>query len=63
MAAEIALYKRRLEEGYDITTDVKYNAWVELQDTAASEYAAYYHACTIACCDFKRKLNIYFYTT
>lgn len=40
-AAEIALYKKRLEEGYDITTDVKYNAWVKLQDTAASKYAAY----------------------
>jgi len=32
-AAEIALYERRLEEGYDLTTDVKYNAWLKLQDT------------------------------
>ena len=45
---------------------MKYNAWVKLQDTAASEYIMLHiamHACTIACCDFKRKLDIYFYTT
>ena len=66
-AAEIALYKKHLEEGYDITTDAKYNAWVKLQDTTASKYAAYIaihvqlHA--IACCDFKRKLGIYLHTT
>ena len=34
-AAEIALYERRLEEGYDLITDVKYNAWLKLQDTAS----------------------------
>jgi len=34
-AAEIALYERRMEEGYDLKTDDKYNAWLKLQDTAS----------------------------
>ena len=34
-AAEIALYERHLEEGYDVTTDAKYNAWLKFQDTAS----------------------------
>ena len=34
-AAEIALYETHPEEGYDVTTDAKYNAWVKFQDTAS----------------------------
>jgi len=29
--AEVALYERRLEEGYDLKTDEKYNTWLKLQ--------------------------------
>ena len=47
-AAEVALYKRRLEEGYDLTTDVKYIAWLKLQDTG-SKLLVIYVACKCYC--------------
>ena len=47
-AAEVALYKRRLEEGYDLTTDVKYIAWLKLQDTR-SMLVVIYVACKCYC--------------
>ena len=30
-AAEIALYETRPEEGYDVTTEAKHNAWLEFR--------------------------------
>ena len=35
-AAEIALYEKRLEEGFDLKTDDRYNAWLKLQDIAGT---------------------------
>ena len=40
-AAEVALYKRRLEEGYDLTTGIKYNAWLKLHGTGSKFVVTY----------------------
>ena len=32
--AEKILFKKRFEEGYDLTSDDRYNTWLKLQDTA-----------------------------
>ena len=34
---EIAKYTRRMEEGYDLTDDLRYNHWLSLQLSATNE--------------------------
>ena len=36
-AEEESKYRRRQEEGYDIDTDTRYNAWLRLQHTFTSQ--------------------------
>ena len=55
-AEEVALYKRHLEEGYDLTTDVKYTAWLKLQGTG-SILVVIYVACKCYCNVFSTILN------
>ena len=37
--SEVAVFRRRFQEGYDLKTDARYNAWLAMQCTSKSLFS------------------------